>query len=224
MARKQSGPEQRFEALVNRLGIEGLEPNDGALGAVCLNLSADGRGTSIIRDGRLFSDYPAGSARAPKNYKLIRPDFRPGSDFVEVKGTIGARTWALLSRDALNDHFRLALLRMRLGCVPDVRRSQEALDQAEKRAVEASLAGRALSGRLYLRWEELTAVVAAPADNLAEMTLTLGGRELPVKVVAGLERRERGRLMVVDHDIMRRWELCAVALLPPGVARIGGTP
>jgi hypothetical protein len=209
MARKQSGPERRFWALVVRLGLEGLQPNDGAAGAVCLSLSADDRGTAVIRDGRLFSDYPIGSGKTPKTYKLIRPDFRLGEDFVEIKGAISARAWASLSRDALNDHIRFALLRMRSGCVPDVRRPYEALDEAEKQVVKAGLVGRgasALGDRLYLSWEALTAVVAAPGENLAEMTVAWGSRKLPVRVVAGLESRECGLLIVIDDEIMRQWD------------------
>jgi hypothetical protein len=202
-----SGPERRFAALQSRHGITALAANDGTDNPKHLQLSHDGRGTTLIKGGAMFSDYPPASGKSPKNYTQIRPDFLLGADFVEIKGNIAARDWPSLSRDALNDNLRLALLRMNTGCVADVRKEYQQLSAEDQRIVQAGLRSSRGSptDRRYLVWSDLLRAVATPGQNLAPFRLALGGSQLPVKVVAGMERLAAGRLFVVDKDQMSRW-------------------
>src|SRR5678809_1073312 len=103
MAKPMSRPERRFASLVSRHGIGELTANDGTDNPKYLPLSDNGRGTTLIKGGSLFSDYPPASGKSPKNYRRIRPDFLLADDFVEIKGNVAARDWPSLSRDALND-------------------------------------------------------------------------------------------------------------------------
>jgi hypothetical protein len=207
MAREMSGPEKRFAALVSRHGITELAANDGTANAKHLHLSDDGRGTTLIKGGGLFSDYPPASGKSPKNYKQIRPDFLLGSDFVEVKGNIAARDWPSLSRDALNDNLRLALLRMNAGCVGDVRKEYQQLSAEDQGIVQRGLGNSRgdPTKRRYLVWSDLLRAIASPGQNLAPFRLAFGGLQFSVKVVAGMEQLSAGRLFVVDDDLMSRW-------------------
>lgn len=202
-----SGPERRFAALVSRHRITELTANDGTDNPKHLDLSDDGRGTTLIKGGVLFSDYPPASGKSPKNYKQIRPDFLLGDDFVEVKGNIAARDWPSLSRDALNDNLRLALLRMNSGCVGDVRKEYQRLSAEDQRIVQTGLRNSRGSptDRRYLVWSDLLRAIASPGQNLAPFRLALGGSQFPAKIVAGMERLPAGRLVIVDEDLMSKW-------------------
>jgi hypothetical protein len=207
MARAMSGPERRFASLVFRHGITELTANDGADNPKHLHLSDDGRGTTVIKGGVLFSDYPPASGKSPKNYKQIRPDFLLAGDFVEVKGNISAHDWPSLSRDALNDNLRLALLRMNSGCVGDIRKEYKQLSTEDQRIVQTGLRNSKGSptNRHYLLWSDLVRAITSPGQNLSPFRLALGGSTFPVKVVAGMERFPVGRLFIVDKDLMSRW-------------------
>lgn len=202
-----SRPERRFASLVSRHGISELTANDGTDNPKYLHLSNDGRGTTLIKGGVLFSDYPLASRKLPKNYKRIRPDFLLADDFVEIKGNVAARDWPSLSRDALNDNLRLALLRMNTGCVGDVRKEYQQLSTKDQKIVQTGLGNSRGSptDRLYLVWPDLLYAIAFPGQNLAPFRLVLGGSPFPVKIVAGMEQFPAGRLFIVDEDLMSRW-------------------
>jgi hypothetical protein len=49
------------------------------------------KGTSLIKSGTLFSDYPASSGKSPKKYVRMVPDFYFQTDLIEIKGDISGR-------------------------------------------------------------------------------------------------------------------------------------
>jgi hypothetical protein len=207
MARKISGPEKRFRDLLCRFKIDELIPNDGTKDPERINLSNDGQGTSLIKNNSLFSDYPLDSGKGPKNYKYMIPDFLLGRDFIEVKGNISGKTWDSLPRDALNDNMRLAILRMNLNCIPDIRKRYGELGSAEQGIVFRSLVKKSsFFDRYYINWSDITSSIAYPNDNLAETSYVIKHTQFPIKIAAGMERFFSNRLFIVDNDIMNRWE------------------
>jgi hypothetical protein len=203
---KMSGPEARFDALRTRLGLFDITGNDGK---ESVELSGDGQGTSLIRDGTLFSDNRRDYAKGLKNYGRIQPDHLRGRDFVEIKGTISGKTWMPLSHFMLNDNLRTSLLRMKVKAVPDIRRRYDQLTPGDRQAVDQSLSrcNRAdPRARHYVRWEDLITAITSPNQNLAETTFICNGRDLPIKIIAGMEGLPSGKLYVVDNEVMNRWD------------------
>jgi len=139
MGNKLSKPECRAIKLLKRIGLN-LEKNDGSPNPLVKYFRRDKKGTSIIRDNGLIWDsknkkgYPL-----PKNYKYIRPDFRKGNEFIEVKGDISGAAWDKLSRDALNDNIRLALIRLNFGNVSNHTIKFNELETTEKEIVNSYL-------------------------------------------------------------------------------------
>ena len=64
-------------------------------------------------------------------------------------------------------------------------------------------------GRRYIVWSDLVGTIASPDENLVATQLALGGRSFPVKIVAGMEKLQAGRLFILDHALMARWEKIA---------------
>lgn len=207
---RMSTPERLATGAIKRLCLP-FTQNDGTRNPIKINFREDRRGTSIIYNGRLLFDVrnPSKSRSRPKNYTYIRPDYlwSPGC-LVEIKGSIGGDTWEALSRDVLNDNIRFALIRMRAGNIPDMTAEYEELNADTKLAVNEELANLAKANpkdRVYLKWSALMSVVSSPNDNLRITSMSIQGRDLPIKVIAGLEKSRLARVYIVDYEILALW-------------------
>lgn len=210
MERQLSGPEKRAEGLFDRLNMSDILKNEGKENSRKIFLNPDRIGTSIIKDGTLFSDYPPSALKNPKNYIKMVPNYWLDSDFLEVKGNVSETDWNSLWRDSLNDNIRIALLRMKIGQVPSKLRKYQELNPADREMVNLALKPFPKSNpgdRYYLHWESLLSAIPSPNQNLTETFLDYQGRKFPVKIVSGMELFRKERLFILDDEIMDRWEM-----------------
>lgn len=160
MVRSPSGPERRAYDLLARAGLS-LRRNDGTIRPVRFFFDAKERGTSVIEEDDLYRD---GAGAGPKSFHSVTPDFL-GEDFAfEIKGSVSGEEWDELSRDARNDHFRFALLRVRFGAVTDRRLEFASLAAKEQRIVTQAREPwpqAAPESRLYVRWDDVKSVVVS---------------------------------------------------------------
>jgi hypothetical protein len=203
MVRQPSRPEQRAQRLFERLHLsERLKDNDGTANGKRLWFSSDQRGTSVLRDSRLYRDHEEG---CPKNFTYTKPDKTlDDADFLEIKDRVDAAEWRRLSRDAFNDQMRLSLLRIHEGLIACGLYDYSELTPDERAAAIGCL--RTPTGRRYVRLDELALAVPSPAENLESGWLDVEGRRLPIKVLAGMKARSTGRLFILDSELMAEWE------------------
>ena len=206
---KLSKPEIRAEDIFTRLGLN-LKRNDGSTNPLKIYLREHRKGTSILRDGKLYSDYPenATQKRSPKNYKLIIPDYTFKNSFIEIKDNISGKSWDELSIHSLNDNLRIALLRMRINDIPNISIPYHKINLYEKKIVDRRLKDhkRSLpSDRYYLRWDELKNIIPSPDDNFKRTTLKIGTHDLKIKVVSGTEISGFPSLFILDNEILDNW-------------------
>lgn len=209
MTREKSWPEKRAQTLFDRLGLSEILRNDGSIHPKAIHFHESRQGTSLIKDGRLFSDYPPLSGKSPKCYKKSVPDYLLQSDYVEVKGNISGRNWERLGRDALNDNIRLALLRMKMGYIKSILMEYHDLEPNDKDIADCALELHKRSNpkdRFYIHWNTLIQVIPSPDQNLTETVLNYNGLSLPIKLLTGMDNLIACRLFVVDHEIMSKWD------------------
>lgn len=204
-----SKPEQRAIELFKRTGLS-VEPNDGTHDSIQIYFREDKKGTSIIKDGcLLWEKRNKVGERTYKNYKLIRPDFRFGGDFIEIKDNISGNDWDKLSRDALNDNIRLALLRLNKGDLYNYSIAFDELMEEEKKMVSDCLKGMKRSKpdqRVYLRWSDLTQLIPSPNQNLALSEISHNGVTYPIKAVPGLNDLKAPVIYYLNNEIMDQWD------------------
>ena len=205
-----SKPEIRAKDIFAKLGLN-LKRNDGSTNPIKIYLREDRKGTSTLRDGKLYSDYPENftKKRSPKNYKFIISDYTFEDNFIEVKDNISGKSWDKLSIHSLNDNFRMVLLRMKMNNVTDISVTYQDLNLDEKKIVDKRLKDhkRSLpSDRYYLRWDELKNIIPSPDYNFNYTTLKIGRHDLKIKVVSGTEIAAFPILYIVDNEIMDEWE------------------
>ena len=209
MANKLSKPERRAIKLFKRICLN-VEKNDGAPNQLKIYFRKDEKGTSIIKENILIWDsknkkgYPR-----PKNYTYIRPDFRKGDEFIEVKGNISGATWDKLSRDALNDNIRLALIRINFGTVSNHTLPFNDLETIEKEIVDSYLKNMLKSKpnqRVYLRWSNLTTLIPSPNQNLKLSKIVHKGITYPIKVISGVHHSKFPKIFYLDNEIMDKWD------------------
>ena len=209
MGRKTSEPEMRAQRLFDRFKLFEIHQNDGSENPAPIYLNDDHKGTSIIKERTLFSDYPRSFGKGPKNYTKIVPDYVFRSDFIEVKGNISGTDWSSLSRDSLNDNIRLALLRMKIGCVPSVIKKYDELEMLDREIVACALEHHTRSnptGRYYAHWHTIISIIPSPNQNLIKTVLDYHSMHFPIKLVSGMEDFREHRLFVIDYEIMNEWE------------------
>jgi hypothetical protein len=212
MGRRTSEPEKRAKRLLfDRFKLSEIRQNDGSENPTPIYLNDDHKGTSIIseRERKLFSDYPRSFGKAPKNYTKIVPDYVFRSDFIEVKGNISGTDWISLPRDSLNDNIRLALLRMKIGCVKSVIKKYDELQLVDREIVACALEHHNRlnpTGRYYAHWDNIISVIASPNQNLIQTVLHYHNMRFPIKLVSGMQDFREHRLFVIDYEIMNQWE------------------
>lgn len=208
---KLSGPEKRALKLFSRIDGNLFERNrtdkDTQQTVRKLALSKDGMGTSVLKSDGLFFDNPKAN---PKNYKEIRPDWIWQNDFIEVKDKIMGESWEKLSIHSLNDQLRILLLRLAIVGISGLVRYQFAdLMPTEQRLVEQDLArfkNSRPNDRCYIRWDEIVSVIPSPNDNFEICNIQICDFELPVRIVADLEKMRSPRLYLLDNQMMDVWE------------------
>jgi hypothetical protein len=203
MAINPSGPEMRAKCLFERLQLSArIKDNDGTANCKRLLFSDDRKGTSVIRDGILYRDWERAS---PKNFKYTRPDkVFDSTDYLEIKDKIDSADWHRLSRDSFNDQMRLSLLRIQEGLISCRVYHHSELSPDEQYVATSCL--RNPTERRYMRFSELTRVVTSPVCNLEPAWLDNRGMRLPIKVLAGIKARPKGRLFILDSQMMDEWD------------------
>ena len=203
MDRKISEPEKRAQSLFAHFNCTEIQRNDGSGNPDSIYFNDDRKGTSLIKNRTLFSDYPLSSSKSPKNYVRVVPDYLFRSDYIEIKGNISGKDWGSLSRDSLNDNIRLSLLRMKIGSVPNIVKKYRDLEKQEQEIVSHVLKNP--MDRYYVHWDSIISVIPSPNQNLAETVLHYHNMRFPIKVVSGMQNQEH-RLFVIDYEIMNQWE------------------
>lgn len=209
MGRKMSQPEKRAQRLFDRFGLSEIHRNDGNKNPKIIYLDDDKKGTSLIKNHTLYSDYPASSGKSPKKYVRMVPDCFFRSDFIEIKSDISGKDWNSLSRDSLNDNIRLFLLRMKIGYTPSIIKKYHELEMEDREMVDRALKHHTKSNpmdRYYMYWDDLTSVTMSPNQNLIETVLHYYSMSFPIKLVSGMEGFIKHRLFVMDYEIMDKWE------------------
>ena len=158
----------------------------------------------------MFYDYPPEKWKdhSPKNYFYLRPDFTFGIDFIEVKDNISGEDWNL-SFHALNDNFRISLLRMKTGSIPNFSLDFENLAEVEKKNIKKALNNHSKSNpldRYYVRWEELIKKTPTPKSNFQLTSVENNGQQFPIKIITGMTKMSEQRLFILDSEILIEWE------------------
>jgi len=208
MGRKISEPEKRAQSLFAHFKLTEIQRNDGSRNPESIYFNDDGKGTSLIKNRSLYSDYPPSSSKSPKNYIRVVPDCLFRSDYIEIKGNISGKDWGSLPRDSLNDNIRLSLLRMKIGSVQNIVKKYHDLEKQEQEMVSHVLMCYSRSNpmdRYYLHWDSIIKVIPSPKENLAETVLHYHNMRFPIKLVSGMQNQER-RLFVIDYEIMNQWD------------------
>lgn len=204
-------PEERAHKLFDKSNIPELIDQRAGKGRKPLWFNEPaGRGSLLIRDGELFDN----GNSIPRTYCKTVPDFLWGDHFIEVKDQTTSPSWFDLKGGRaldLSDVFQWSLRRSTLGLVPKLQVEYDDLNQSNQRIVKEGVARFKKKGYddprrcSYVLWERLIDVIPSPESNLETFAAKIGGRKLPLKILAGTAN-DLVRLHILDTATMNEWD------------------
>lgn len=217
MPRTPSHTEVRAARLIALLRCTDIVPNDRTPEAQKLYLTDTGLGVSVIKDGHLY--YDDHKTKRPKCYTSLTPDYSWGSSFIEVKDNISGDSWTSLTRDSLNDHIRVSLLRARVCGINDLSlMSFSQLSAADQQIATTLLAAFPQSdpkSRVYLHWETLVSAIESPNDNFIQTLVDIAGEQRPLKQLNVQAAQNILRYYLLDSAIMDKWDQFTESIADP---------